>query len=402
MITSFFASIVEAWQELRVHKVRVLMSLIGVGVAVCALTLVVGFGDMMQKGLTTSYEEQGGRAATYTFNIYGADGGESTSEADAEKVATALKNTTERYGISYYSAWGQGEMTLTGPTGEQSTSVQVVDPQYNVLRKLEPETGRWFTESDKDNLSPPIVADELFLEQQGIDPEALPATVELPGQPKTTATIIGSVPSSAFSDVGMIYVLNEQTSKFGEAVSKASSYEMWFPPAVAKDLGKQVTADLKRQLPGYEIDGSRTDFAGQMEDALGPVQNVLIVISVLILFMGMLGLLNISMVTIQQRIREIGIRRSFGATSRRIFFSVMMESVVATTVAGAVGVLIAVLVLKAPFIGDLLFDGMSAPPQVPFSAVIVGMLVSIGVGALAGLIPAIVATQVKIIDAIRA
>ena len=64
MITGFAASIVEAWQELRVHKVRVLMSLIGVGVAVCALTLVVGFGNMMQKGLADSYEQQGGRAAT--------------------------------------------------------------------------------------------------------------------------------------------------------------------------------------------------------------------------------------------------------------------------------------------------------------------------------------------------
>ena len=69
--------------------------------------------------------------------------------------------------------------------------------------------------------------------------------------------------------------------------------------------------------------------------------------------------------------------------------------------AGAVGVLIAVLVLKAPVIGEVLFEG-SATPQVPVTAVIVGMLVSIGIGALAGLVPALVAMRVRIIDAIRA
>lgn len=131
---------------------------------------------------------------------------------------------------------------------------------------------------------------------------------------------------------------------------------MWLPPETATELSKQVTTELKRQLPGFSVDAMRTDMGAMGEDPLGPVQNVLLVISVLILFMGMLGLVNISMVTIQQRIREIGIRRSFGATSRRIFFSVMMESVVATTLAGAVGVLIAVLVLKAPVIGEVLFE----------------------------------------------
>lgn len=50
-------------------------------------------------------------------------------------------------------------------------------------------------------------------------------------------------------------------------------------------------------------------------------------------FLDALGLVNISMVTVRQGIHEIGVRRSFGVTSRRIFFSIMLESVVATVVA---------------------------------------------------------------------
>ncbi|MGC2941969.1 ABC transporter permease [Brevibacterium sp. FAM 24638] len=399
MITGFAASIVEAWQELRVHRVRVLMSLIGVGVAVCALTLVVGFGNMMQKGLADSYEQQGGRAATYTLSIYPSE--TEMSDSEAEKIRTALGATAERFGINHISAYGQTETTVPGPAGTVNASMYVVDPDFNVMRRLSVDHGRWFTSGDAANLSPAVVADETFLSDYGIDPDSLPATIELSGSPARTATVIGSVPSAGYMEYGEIYVLNGQETEFASDAEAVTEFEMWVPPEVGEELRKQVANDLRRQLPGFDVSADRTDFAADIDETLGPVKNVLLVISILILFMGMLGLLNISLVTIQQRIREIGIRRSFGATSRRIFFSVMMESVVATTIAGAVGVLIAVLVLKAPLVSEFMFDGASAP-QVPITAVIVGMLVSIGVGALAGLIPAIVATRVRIIDAIRA
>lgn len=399
MITGFAASIVEAWQELRVHKVRVLMSLIGVGVAVCALTLVVGFGDMMQKGLADEYEQQAGRASTYTFSFQPVES--EMGESEAEKVDAALKSTTERFGIRHVSAFGQIDTSISGPTGKVSATMYVVDPGFDDMRRLKVEHGRWFTEADKNNLSPAVVADDNFLNEYGIDPANLPATITLPGDTHSTGTVIGSVGSEEYAEYGSLYVLNGQEDRVSTDVEAPTEFEMWLPPDEGKELSKQATADLKRQLPDFDVSADRTDFASEMDESLGPVKNVLLTISVLILFMGVLGLLNISLVTIQQRIREIGIRRSFGATSRRIFFSVMMESVVATTIAGAVGVLIAVLVLKAPFVSELMF-GSASSPQVPFTAVIVGMLVSVGVGAIAGLVPAIVATKVRIIDAIRA
>src|SRR5690606_3924566 len=71
--------------------------------------------------------------------------------------------------------------------------------------------------------------------------------------------------------------------------------------------------------------------------------------ALLILLLGALGLVNISLVTVRFRVREIGIRRSYGATGGRIFVGVLMESVVATVLAGAVGVTAAVALVKAPF-----------------------------------------------------
>ena len=112
-------------------------------------------------------------------------------------------------------------------------------------------------------------------------------------------------------------------------------------------------------------------------------------------------MLNISMVTVRYRVREIGIRRSFGATSRRIFLGVMMESVVATAVAGVVGVMIAVAVVKNPWIESKIAPGLTDYPPFPVDAALLGLGAAVLVGALAGAIPAVVAVRVKVIDAIR-
>ncbi|MEJ1231239.1 MAG: FtsX-like permease family protein [Galbitalea sp.] len=101
------------------------------------------------------------------------------------------------------------------------------------------------------------------------------------------------------------------------------------------------------------------------------------------------------------RVREIGIRRSFGATAARVFFSVMMESVVATFVAGGIGVIVAILLVENPLTQGYIARAVVNVPAFPFSAAVIGMVCSVGVGALAGLLPALVAVRVKVIDAIR-
>ena len=97
----------------------------------------------------------------------------------------------------------------------------------------------------------------------------------------------------------------------------------------------------------------------------------------------------------------IGIRRSFGATATRVFFSVMMESVVATVAAGAIGVIVAILIIENPFSQSYIARAVVTVPPFPFSAAVIGIVSSTVVGALAGLLPALVAVRVKVIDAIR-
>ena len=132
-----------------------------------------------------------------------------------------------------------------------------------------------------------------------------------------------------------------------------------------------LTADLAQQLPAPTLNVYRSDYAAY-GDPFAMVQIMVSGIAALILLLGAVGLLNISMVTVRYRVREIGIRRSFGATSGRIFTGVMMESVVGTTVAGAVGVMLAVAIVKNPFVESKVAPGLDVYPAFPVEAALLG------------------------------
>ncbi|MGP5264113.1 ABC transporter permease, partial [Glutamicibacter arilaitensis] len=151
------------------------------------------------------------------------------------------------------------------------------------------------------------------------------------------------------------------------------------------------------------VDAHREDYLmWGADESLKMLTMVVAGIAIIILLLGSLSLLNVAMVTMKQRIREVGIRRSFGATTGRVFFSVMMESVVATAVAGGIGVLISVaLVSNETLLNMVMATELDQMPAFPIGAALLGMGVSIAVGALTGVLPALVAARVKIVDAIR-
>ena len=186
-----------------------------------------------------------------------------------------------------------------------------------------------------------------------------------------------------------------------EAERPTPTLEIW----AGKDQTKEVKNLAKKNLDAQFGKGST-----QVSDNLGNNSNlsadgftsVVTAAGVLIMILGALSLVNISMVTVRQRIHEIGVRRSFGATSRRIFFSIMLESVVATVVAGVVGVGLAIVALRVVPLGALLGGiEIAANPPFPMLAAVTGLLAAAGVGALSGIIPAIVAVRIRPIDAIR-
>jgi putative ABC transport system permease protein len=226
--------------------------------------------------------------------------------------------------------------------------------------------------------------------------------------------VVGVYPSADWETEPSMFMLADQLAAFQAADAGAGApvdpyagssvqYEMWVPPADWEPLSEAVKRDLQAAIGEVAVvDVSRQDAAQYGDDPFLVTKLVVGGIAVLVLLLGALGLVNIALVAVKQRVREIGIRRSFGATAGRVFFAVMMESVVATVAAGAVGVAAAILIVQSPMVHDLVGQGLVTDfPPFPVDAAVLGLVAASAVGALAGLLPALVAVRVKVIDAIR-
>ncbi|MGR0158551.1 ABC transporter permease [Paenarthrobacter nitroguajacolicus] len=392
-MTGFISTLVEAWQELRINKVRILLALLGVALSVAALTSVVGVGSLAREGMKVQSERSGGRVATLSLNVQG------QTMPDPVKLEKAYQGIQQRYGITTSTHVSQTQAGFQFPRGVTTVNVTIVDVGYGIIHRVPLQQGSWFAADDGKRLAPAVVVSEAFYNQAGRPNLTTHPTVSIPGDQPATAVIIGVVPDSYPDTPPSAFILAEGAAMAG-IKPQMSEFKMWVGEEQAGALTAAITADLQGQFPGYYAQANRMDFAA-WGDPLAPVQLVVGGVAGLVLLLGAVGMLNISMVTVRYRVREIGIRRSFGATSGRIFVGVMMESVVATAVAGLAGVMLAVAVVKHPWIESKVAPGLTEYPAFPIDAALMGFGAAVLVGALAGAIPALVAVRVKVIDAIR-
>lgn len=392
-MTAFIAAVVEAWGEFKVQKARVLLSLIGVALSVAALASVVGVGDLARASMQQSQEKYSGRTATIQtyFQTMAAK-----MPADARQKIDEL---ADRCGLKYVSLKGSANGSFQFINGAAQTQISIVDPAYDVIHRLKVSRGSWFAADDAQRLTPALVVNEKFYDAMGRPDLNKQPEVEMTGDTSKTTVVIGVVPNEYEQAQPMAYglpgIATEGAGDFG-----GMSLEIWVQPEQAQQLAQALRSDFAAIFPNVPADVRRSDYAA-LGDPFASAQLLIAGIAALVMFLGVLSLLNITLVTIRYRVREIGIRRSFGATGGRVFFGVLMESVVATTVAGILGVMAAIVLVKNPWIESKIGPGMTDYPPFPVSAALIGLGAAILAGAVAGALPALVAVRVKVIDAIR-
>ncbi|SHE24217.1 ABC transporter permease [Actinomyces glycerinitolerans] len=435
IFTGFFGALVEAWAQLRIGKLRVMLSLVGVGAAVAAMTFVIALGQVTSAIIDQEIATYAGRPGTVRIEVTptgrgvsGGDSGTSPTEAPGaegaggdttatERITKAEMNLVDRYSANSWATNYLQNLRIAFPGGSRSVETTVVSLGYGTLHHTAVAQGRWFSAEDEDDLSPSLVVSQGFLEELGYTTLDGPLTVRAYSPAQTTFTIVGVLKPDDLAwcenDVDAANYCYQTISAFaltgpyeqwlgGEAQASlpAPTLEIWAGPEQEQELISLATQDLDSQFGAGSTNAwSNTD--GMQGLDTGGFTTTVTIAGVFVMILGALSLINISMVTVRQRIHEIGVRRAFGATSRRIFFSIMLESVVATVVAGIIGIGIAIVGMRVAPLGTLLGVGVETRPPFPMSAALIGLIAATGVGALSGIIPAVVAVRIKPIDAIR-
>ncbi len=403
-MTGILGALSDAWAEIRVHKLRVLLSLIGIAVSVAALTAVVAFSEYQKQFQAEQSDRWGGRAATLVVAIGTEDG----SPVDVDEFDARFTRAAERFDFSHTARIAQGIMLpVRLPDGIVQVNARIVDPSYSQIHREKLLDGRWFRESDAEALAPPVVITEALWERIGRVPLSQHPTLALSGDAGGTYQVVGVVPKAGYGDEELrVDMLFDAYRQRVDALPEGAfpQYEIWVGPDRVDEIAPVLAMDLRAGLPqGQNVSVSRSDWAAQpgAMDSMATFEMVTGGIAALILALGALSLINIQLVAMRQRVREIGVRRAFGASGGRVFVSVLLESLVATTVAGVIGIAIVVAVLRSEWVVTTMFSGIQDIPPFPMRAALTGLVASIVVGAIAGFIPAMVALRVKVIDAIR-
>ncbi|GAA2854813.1 ABC transporter permease [Microbacterium arabinogalactanolyticum] len=396
-------SLADAWAEIRVHKLRVLLSLIGIAVSVAALTAVVAVSELAMQSQTEEMDRYGGREATIAVTAMGENGPVDTAAFD-ERFTTV----SERYGFSDVARIAEGLMIpVQAPDGLHETSARLLDPAYSRIHREKLLTGREFRADDGEALAPPVIVSEALWEVLGRVPMAQHPTLTLAGPAGGTYQIVGVRPrQGAWDEEKRVDVLFDSYASRVDRLPEDAQvrYDIWVGRKDVAAVGPALAMDLRAGLPeGQQVIVNRTDWGANPGYLEGQRMVELLIggVAALILGLGALSLINVQLVAMRQRVREIGVRRAFGATAGRIFTTVLLESLVATTVAGVIGIAIVVTALRMPMLTEWMFPALVDVPPFPMRAAITGLVAAVIVGAVAGFVPALVALRVKVIDAIR-
>ena len=467
VFTGLTGAVIEAWAQLRIGKLRVLLSLVGVAVAVAAMSFVIAVGQVSVSAVNAVMEQYSGRPGTVTISVSptwrgvskpdddagsddsgraggsggqaggggqagaegqaggggqaaaGSAGGAAASSDTSIRISEAMSAFVDRYEIGVWATTYDTSIRFAFPDGPRQVRTQAVSTGYGLLHHTQVTQGRWLRSDDADDMSPSLVVSQGFLDAMGVETLTGPLTVTSYEPTRTTYTIVGVLEPEDLSYCTTTdaegntvpcpqslsaFVLNSSYEQQlpVHAVRPAPSLEVWTGTTGASEIKQRAKDNLDAQFGQGSTQVTDNLQSANANLSTGAFTTVVSGAGVFVMVLGALGLVNISLVTVRQRIHEIGVRRSFGATSRRIFFSIMLESVVATIVAGIVGVGIAVVALRVVPLGAILSD-IPVPdnPPFPMSAALIGLVAASGVGALAGIIPAIVAVRIRPIDAIR-
>ena len=393
-MTNFFGSFLDAWDEVQVHRARVVLSLVGIVLAVFAMTSVTAAGMIFREIMQQSFERYTGRDTTISVNATGRE-----SQPSADVIDGFYESVERRYGVKYASVTQQGfQIEVTSRNMAVPVSVTAVDPDFAVIHRMTPASGRWLRAGDATRMAPSVVVNQKMLEELGHTETQAPFAMELGTQPEQRVVVVGVMAQDEW--MSTMWVLNDDLNLLVPDTSNSQKMlELWVPPERATQMAAEIQVLGEQQ----NLDVYATPQSDQgVGSVLTGLQILIFAISLFALFLGALGVLNVGVVTVRQRVREIGIRRALGASTGRIFAAVMLESVLATALAGLVGIALAVALVNA-FPYSILPQELQVTEAVPFpvAAAVQAFIITTIIGALVGLVPATIAVRSKVIDAIR-
>jgi putative ABC transport system permease protein len=322
---------------------------------------------------------------------------------------SAIKDNAKTWGVASVAAYtsSSSELTLaakdnSGNAQTQNFTVSGTEPAYFDIQSITLSKGKLLTDGDVTNANKVVVlgsqaATDLF----GTD-DPLGKTITLGSGTYTIVGVLASKVQSGFDNANrQIFV----PYTAAQATFSLTNISAIYAKATSENTVESAKTEINNKLLSLHSKNTQTaDFSvSTSEDLLNTIKQSAQVFTTLLagiasisLVVGGIGIMNIMLVAVTERTREIGLRKALGARTRDILLQFMFESVLLCLAGGLIG--IAVGALLAANLGSVL-SGIT--PQVSADSIILAVAVSTAVGLVFGMYPAAKAARLNPIDALR-
>ena len=411
-------NLVEALQEIWSHKMRSFLTMLGVIIGIASIIAIVstikGTNDQIMQDLVgkgnnnVSISLYQGDSEFY-FDEETVSGVSQVSEDQKERILDIanVEDATFYYGRTYVDNISAGSKILSGG------KIYGIDDHYLNTCGYVVYKGRSFVDADYTNFNKVALLDSTAADILFSGENAIGQTIEVGGEP--------------FIVVGLF----QQETEYQPDIENLTDYETYFTESYGTVLipssdwaicykfdepqNALVRADTTEHMSSIgraaqkimqecissnnsELSYTAEDLveeAKQQQQLSNSTNNLLIWVASIALLVGGIGVMNIMLVSVTERTREIGLKRSLGARRRRILMQFLTESAVLTSLGGVFGVIIGIVMAQV-------ISGISGTPVgISVPAIAISVAFSMVIGIVFGLLPSVKAANLNPIDALR-
>jgi len=394
------------------NKMRSSLTMLGVIIGVAAVIALLSIGQGVQKTVTEQIQSAGSSLLMVLPGQVTETGGFEFAPSLTYEDAEAIADPFNAPDVAIVAPTMEGSTSVANGSEDLTATTAGVTADYDVVRNLEVSLGRFVTEQDVDRRSRVAVLGSEVAEQLfGEEGYPLDQTIKVNRVPfKVVGVLTEKGVGMMGTEDGYVYVpiTTAQSRLFPQRRNLAGDFmvTMIYAQAVSDQsmdaASEQINELLRRRHDiSFQDDDdfsviSQADLVAIMEEVTGVLTLFLGAIAAISLLVGGIGIMNIMLVSVTERTREIGVRKAVGAKRRDILLQFLVESMVLSLVGGAAGIAL----------GYLLSRGVSQLSEdlatvVSMQSVVLATTFSLVVGVVFGLYPALRAARLNPIDALR-